>query len=249
MSISKYFKFQGHQIEQTKTFLMIPHSSHNKEYFEVMMRNIIYFLCFSAALIANISNGWNGYIGFCISSYKQRVWMQIPIYVNFKVFKFHHQIEQTKTFLMIPHSSHNKEYFWSYDEKYHIFSLFFSSFNRKYLKWMKMDISVFAFKLFKLLHVLCHNSLLFHSVNIALTWGWVFGVSVSLEPVQKWWHSDMWDKLFCLWFIPFFFKIDDIHVLWISKFEYSYCRWGDKTSYLKNVRCSGEPKNMAALTL
>ena len=26
-------------------------------------------------------------------------------------------------------------------------------------------------------------------------------------------------------------------------------RWGDKTLYLKNVKCSGEPKNMAALTL
>ena len=26
-------------------------------------------------------------------------------------------------------------------------------------------------------------------------------------------------------------------------------RWGDKTSYLKNVKCSGEPKNMAAITL
>ena len=29
----------------------------------------------------------------------------------------------------------------------------------------------------------------------------------------------------------------------------TYRRWGDKTSYLKNVKCSGEPKNMAALTL
>ena len=26
-------------------------------------------------------------------------------------------------------------------------------------------------------------------------------------------------------------------------------RWGDKTMFLKNVKCSGEPKNMAALTL
>ena len=26
-------------------------------------------------------------------------------------------------------------------------------------------------------------------------------------------------------------------------------RWGDKISYLKNVKCSGEQKNMAALTL
>ena len=44
---------------------------------------------------------------------------------------------------MIPHSLHNKEYFWSYDENYDIFSLFFSSFNRKYLKLIKIDISVF----------------------------------------------------------------------------------------------------------
>ena len=29
----------------------------------------------------------------------------------------------------------------------------------------------------------------------------------------------------------------------------AYRRWGDKTSYLKNVKCSGEPRNMAALTL
>ena len=28
-----------------------------------------------------------------------------------------------------------------------------------------------------------------------------------------------------------------------------YHRWRDKTSYLKNVKSSGEPKNMAALTL
>ena len=51
----------------------------------------------------------------------------------------------------MPHSLDNKEYFWSY-EKYHIFSYyflcFFSSFNLKYLKLIKMDISVFAFKLF-----------------------------------------------------------------------------------------------------
>ena len=30
---------------------------------------------------------------------------------------------------------------------------------------------------------------------------------------------------------------------------YMYRRWGDKTSYLKYVKCSGEQKNMAALTL
>ena len=39
---------------------------------------------------------------------------------------------------MIPHALHNKEYLWSYNGKiWHIFllfSLFFSSFNRKYLK-------------------------------------------------------------------------------------------------------------------
>ena len=49
---------------------------------------------------------------------------------------------------MIPHSLHNKEYFGSYDEKYDIFSLFFSSFNCKYLKLIKIDIPVFEFKLF-----------------------------------------------------------------------------------------------------
>ena len=49
----------------------------------------------------------------------------------------HHPIEQNKTFSMIPHSLHNEEYFWSSDEIYDIFllfSLFFSSCNRKYLK-------------------------------------------------------------------------------------------------------------------
>ena len=35
-----------------------------------------------------------------------------------------------------------------------------------------------------------------------------------------------------------------------SRGQGSGCRrWGDKTSYLKNVKGSGEPKNMAALTL
>ena len=29
----------------------------------------------------------------------------------------------------------------------------------------------------------------------------------------------------------------------------TFRRWGDKTSYLKNVKCSGEQKNMVALTL
>ena len=53
---------------------------------------------------------------------------------------------------MIPHVLHDKEYFWNYDEKYDIFFyyyfLFFTSFNRKYLNLIKMDISVFEFKLF-----------------------------------------------------------------------------------------------------
>ena len=44
---------------------------------------------------------------------------------------------------MIPHSLHNKEYFWSYDEKFHFFSLFFSRFNRKYLKLIKIVILFF----------------------------------------------------------------------------------------------------------
>ena len=36
----------------------------------------------------------------------------------------------------------------------------------------------------------------------------------------------------------------------ITRFDETlHNRWGDKTSYLKNVKCSGEPKNMAALTL
>ena len=32
-------------------------------------------------------------------------------------------------------------------------------------------------------------------------------------------------------------------------FSKTYSQWGDKTLYLKNNKCSGEPKNMAALTL
>ena len=48
---------------------MIPHSLHNKEYFwsydEKYDIISYYFLCFSAALIANISIDKNGYIGFC----------------------------------------------------------------------------------------------------------------------------------------------------------------------------------------
>ena len=35
----------------------------------------------------------------------------------------------------------------------------------------------------------------------------------------------------------------------LSMSRHAYRRWGDKTSYLKNVKCSGEPKNMAASTL
>ena len=57
--------------------------------------------------------------------------------------KVHHQIEQNKTFSMIPHSLHdNKEYIWSYDEKYDIFLIifcFFSRFIRKFLKLINID--------------------------------------------------------------------------------------------------------------
>ena len=52
---------------------------------------------------------------------------------------------------MIPHSLHNKDYFWSYEEKYDIIIFLLFSlllFNRKYLKLIKIDISVFEFKLF-----------------------------------------------------------------------------------------------------
>ena len=56
---------------------------------------------------------------------------------------------------MIPRSLHIKDYFWSYDQKYQKFSYYFlyifSSFNRKYLNFTKMDLSVFANKLFILL--------------------------------------------------------------------------------------------------
>ena len=40
-----------------------------------------------------------------------------------------------------------------------------------------------------------------------------------------------------------------LHYVKKQKNKYIYRRWGDKTSYLKNVKCSGEPKHMAALTL
>ena len=56
---------------------------------------------------------------------------------------------------MIPHLLHNKEYFRSYDEKYPpllifkiLFFVFQAGFHHKYLKLIKMDVSVFAFKLF-----------------------------------------------------------------------------------------------------
>ena len=43
---------------------------------------------------------------------------------------------------MIPHSLQNKEYFWSYNEKYYIFSFFFSLFSTvliaKISKWWKL---------------------------------------------------------------------------------------------------------------
>ena len=48
-----------------------------------------------------------------------------------------------------------------YDEKYDIFSyrfsLFFSSFNRKYLKFIKIDISVFEFKLLNCLYMMAQK--------------------------------------------------------------------------------------------
>ena len=68
-----------------------------------------------------------------VSSCIWRVWMQKPIYANFKVFKVSpsSEIKQYKTFLMIPHLLHtcNKEYFWSYYEKYHTFSYHFLCFS------------------------------------------------------------------------------------------------------------------------
>ena len=57
----------------------------------------------------------------------------------------HHQIEQNKTFSMIPHSLHNKGYFWSYDEKYDIFSYNFFVFQQlksQISQIDKIDISV-----------------------------------------------------------------------------------------------------------
>ena len=51
------------------------------------------------------------------------------------------------------HLLHNKEYFWSYDEKYHNIFFFFS--NHKYLKLIKINISLRAFKLFKLSSMSC----------------------------------------------------------------------------------------------
>ena len=55
-----------------------------------------------------------------------RVWIQKPINANFKVFKISPSSNRAKywTFSMISHSLHNKEYFWSYDEKYDIFFVF-----------------------------------------------------------------------------------------------------------------------------
>ena len=53
---------------------------------------------------------------------------------------------------MIPHSLHKMNIFEIMVKRSHIlslFSMFFSSFNRKYLKLAKINISVFAFKLFK----------------------------------------------------------------------------------------------------
>ena len=49
---------------------------------------------------------------------------------------------------MIPFSLYIKEYFWSYDQKYYKFALYFSSLNIKYLKLTKMELTRFAMKLF-----------------------------------------------------------------------------------------------------
>ena len=52
---------------------------------------------------------------------------------------------QDDAFPMIPSSG---IYYWSYDQNYHKFSLYFSSFNRKYLKFKKIDLTRFAMKLY-----------------------------------------------------------------------------------------------------
>ena len=58
-----------------------------------------------------------------------RVWIQNPINAHFKVFKVSPSLEQNKTFPMIPHSLHNKEYFWSYDDICDIFCYYFLCFS------------------------------------------------------------------------------------------------------------------------
>ena len=45
---------------------------------------------------------------------------------------------------MIPFSLYIKEYFWSYDQKYYKFSLYFSSLNLKYLKFTNMELNLFC---------------------------------------------------------------------------------------------------------
>ena len=57
--------------------------------------------------------------------YIWRFWNAKTAYANFKVFfKVHHQMEQNKTSSIAPYLLHYKEYFWSYDEKCHIFSYY-----------------------------------------------------------------------------------------------------------------------------
>ena len=54
---------------------------------------------------------------------------------------------------MIPSSLYIKVYIRSYDQKYHLFSLYFSSLNLKYVKLTKMNLTRFAMKLFKCSHI------------------------------------------------------------------------------------------------
>ena len=96
-----------------------------------------------------------------------RVCPQKPISPFLQIFKYgHHRIIQKIIFKMIPRSLHIKNYFWSYDQKYQKFSYYFlykyfSSFNRKYLNLTKMDLSVFANKLF--IHV--YSFIIFENVT------------------------------------------------------------------------------------
>ena len=59
--------------------------------------------------------------------------------------------------------------------------------------------------------------------------------------------------VFCIWISMTFKPSKLAHLqiksglLDIKSLKCTYCRWADKTLYLKNVKCSGEPKYMAAL--